>query len=154
MRNRKILHCWRNGYCHVRFSKSSLEFFRIHMWLTPLLAYAVSQYFWRPSLTAVRIRVRIWERGLVQQLAEPAIYLCLCGFMWNLGIQYNFEGQYLPLGLFFWVKMSCNIELILSAEYSTPWLLSNYILLKRVCFWVQLSQRWNIVHDYTDQHAV
>ena len=78
---------WRD--CAFRFSKSSLKFFRIHIWLTPLLAYAVSQYFWRPSLTAVRIRVRIWERGLVDHLAEPAIYLCLYGFLWSLGIQYS-----------------------------------------------------------------
>ena len=78
---------WRD--CGFRFSKSSLESFRIHIWLTPLLAYAVSQYFWRPSLTAVRIRVRIWERGLVEHLAEPAICLCLYGFLWSLGIQYS-----------------------------------------------------------------
>ena len=78
-----------DGMKRFRFSKSSLEFFRIHIWLTPLLAYAVSQYFWRPSLTAVRIRVRIWERGLVKHLAEPAIYLWLYGFLWSLGIQYS-----------------------------------------------------------------
>ena len=75
--------------CAFRFSKSSLEFFRIHIWLTPFLAYAVSQYFWRPSLTAVRICVRIWERGLVEHLAESALYLCLYGFLLILGTQYS-----------------------------------------------------------------
>ena len=71
------------------YLKAHWSFFRIHIWLTPLLAYSVPQYFWRPSLTAVRIRVRFWERGLVEHLAEPALYIYLYGFLLSLWIQYN-----------------------------------------------------------------
>lgn len=54
-------------------SNSSLKYFRIHILLTPLLAYAVLQYFCRNSLTAVKLIVRIRDRGLVEHLVEPAM---------------------------------------------------------------------------------
>ena len=60
----------------LKFSKSSLEFLRIHIWLTPLLEYVVKHYLWSDSLTAVSSLVSSKDRGLVEHLLEPAMYLC------------------------------------------------------------------------------
>jgi hypothetical protein len=57
----------------LKVSSKSLEFFNIHICLTPLLEKQVSWYFWRPVLTAVKIEVQILERGLVEKLAAPVI---------------------------------------------------------------------------------
>ena len=65
VKNRKILYCWRNEEIVPLHFIKALWFFGIHIWLTSLLEYAVLQYFWRPSLTAVRIRIKICERDLV-----------------------------------------------------------------------------------------
>jgi hypothetical protein len=73
-----------------KFSKSSLEFLRIHIRLTPLLEYAVEQYLWSDSLIAVSSLVSNKDSGLVEQLLEPEMYLCLYGFFkFNFGIQYE-----------------------------------------------------------------
>jgi hypothetical protein len=52
-----------------KFSKSSLEFLRIHIWMTP-------QYFWSDSLIAVSSLVSNKDSGLVEHLLEPAMCLC------------------------------------------------------------------------------
>jgi hypothetical protein len=59
-----------------KFCKSSLEFLRIHIWLTPLLEYAVEQNLWSDSLIAVSSLVSNKDNGLVENLLEPAMYLC------------------------------------------------------------------------------
>jgi hypothetical protein len=63
--------------CDFKFSKSSLEFLEIHIWLTPLLEYAVEQCLWSDSLIAVSSLVSNKDSGLVEHLLEPAIHLCL-----------------------------------------------------------------------------
>jgi hypothetical protein len=60
-----------------KFSKSSLEFLRIHTWLTPFLEYAVKQYLWSDSLIAVSSLVSNNDSGLLEHSLEPAMYLCL-----------------------------------------------------------------------------
>ena len=68
----------------------SLEFFSIHIWLTPLLEWLVAQYLWRPVLIAVKIDVKSWDdKGLVVHLEDPAIKRCLYGHLCNLGVQYK-----------------------------------------------------------------
>jgi hypothetical protein len=54
-----------------KFSKSSFEFLRIHIWLIPLLEYAMEQYFWSDSLIAVSSLVSNKDSGLVEHLLEP-----------------------------------------------------------------------------------
>ena len=65
-------------------SNNSFEFLRILIWFTPLLEYAVSQYFWRPCLIYVSSVVRRIDRGLVEHLVEPAMNWCLYGFCESL----------------------------------------------------------------------
>ena len=57
------------------------------VYFTPLLEYAVLQYNCRSSLTVVRILVSNTERGFVEHFDDPAIYLCLYGFLWHSGIK-------------------------------------------------------------------
>jgi hypothetical protein len=45
---------------------------RIHIWLTPLLEYAVEQYLWSDSLIAVSSLVSSKDSGLAEHLLEPA----------------------------------------------------------------------------------
>jgi Leucine-rich repeat (LRR) protein len=61
----------------LKFSKSSFEVLRIHIWLTPLLEYAVEQYLWSDSLIVVSSLVSNKDSGLVEHLLEPAIYICI-----------------------------------------------------------------------------
>jgi hypothetical protein len=56
-----------------KFSKSSFEFLRIHIWLTPLLEYAVEQYLRSDSLIAVSSLVSNKDSGLVEHLLEHFI---------------------------------------------------------------------------------
>jgi hypothetical protein len=60
-----------------KFSRSSFGFLRIHIWLTPLLAYTVAQHIRSLSFTAVNIFVRSTDRGFVEHVLEPAMNLCL-----------------------------------------------------------------------------
>ena len=64
----------------LRIWSRSFEFFNIHIWLTKRYITV----FWRPSLTVGSI-VSNLERGLVEYLDEPAIYLSLyvhlCSFL-------------------------------------------------------------------------
>ena len=74
-----------------RDSRSSFEFLRIHISLTPLLEKLVSQYFCRPSLTSVRIDVNKTESGFVEHLADPAIKRCLYGSL--VKFRYPVQGR-------------------------------------------------------------
>jgi hypothetical protein len=58
-----------------KFSKSSLEFLRIQIWLTPFLYYVEEQYLLSDSLIAVDSLVSSKNKGLVEHLLEPEIYL-------------------------------------------------------------------------------
>ena len=67
-----------------------VEFFRIHMLLTPLRLVLVLQYLTNPSFMVLRTLVRMHERSFVVHLLEPAINLCLYGDLCNLGVQYRY----------------------------------------------------------------
>ena len=54
-----------------------VEFFRIHMLLTPLRLVLVLQYLTNPSFMVFRSLVRRHNRSFVVHLLEPAINLCL-----------------------------------------------------------------------------
>ena len=51
------------------------------------MEFALSQYFWRPSLTVDSIVVSYLERGLVEHLEEPDIDLSLYGHLCSFDIQ-------------------------------------------------------------------
>ena len=74
----------------LRYFNNSFEFLRIHIWLIPLIEWAVSQYLWRTCLIFVSSFVRRMDRGLVEHLDEPAMNLCLYGFLCIFGIQYMY----------------------------------------------------------------
>jgi hypothetical protein len=61
---------------NFKFSEGSLALLRIHIWLTPLLEYAVEQDLWIDSLIAVSSLVSSKDKGLVEHLLEPSMYLC------------------------------------------------------------------------------
>jgi hypothetical protein len=49
-------------------------FLRIHIWLIPLLEYVVEQYLWSAWLFSSLVGSK--DRGLVEHLLEPAMYIC------------------------------------------------------------------------------
>ena len=61
----------------LRLSNSYFVFLRIHIWLIPLLEWAVWLYFWRPCLICVSSFVSRMGKGLVEHFDEPAINPCL-----------------------------------------------------------------------------
>ena len=67
-----------------------VEFFRIHMLLTPLWLVLVLQYLTNPSFTVLSTLVRRHDRPFVIHLLEPAINQCLYGDLCNLGVQYRY----------------------------------------------------------------
>ena len=66
-----------------------VEFFRIHMLLTPLRLVLVLQYLTNPSFMVLSTLVRRHDRSFVVHLLEPAINLCLYDLC-NLGVQYRY----------------------------------------------------------------
>ena len=67
-----------------------VEFFRIHMLLTPLRLVLVFQYLTNRSFMALSSLVRRHDRSFVVHLLEPAINRCLYGNLCNLGVQYRY----------------------------------------------------------------
>jgi hypothetical protein len=49
----------------------------IYIWLTLLLEYAAEEYLWSDTLIAVISLVSSKDRGSLEQLLEPVVYLCL-----------------------------------------------------------------------------
>ena len=91
--------CWKsNVWADVAVGTSSwssddnklVEFFRIHMLLTPLRLVLVLQYLTNPSFMVLSTLVRRHDRSFVVHLLEPAINLCLYGDLCNLGVQYRY----------------------------------------------------------------
>ena len=63
-----------------------VEFFRIHMLLTPLRLVLVLQYLTNPSFMVLSTLVRRHYRSFVVHLLESAINRCLYGDLCNLGV--------------------------------------------------------------------
>ena len=96
--------CWKsNVWIDVTVRRSSwsgddnklVEFFRIHMLLTPLRMVLVLQYLTNPSFTVLSSLVRRHGRSFVVHLMEPAINLCLYGNLCNFGVHAVQIGQIL-----------------------------------------------------------
>ena len=67
-----------------------VEFFRIHMLLTPLRLVLVMQYFTNPFFMVLSSLVKMHDRSFVIHALEPAINRCLYGDLYSLGVQYRF----------------------------------------------------------------
>ena len=67
-----------------------VEFFRIHMLLTPLRLVLVLQYINNPSFMVLNTLVRRHDRSFVVHLLEAAIKRCLYGDLCNLSVQYRY----------------------------------------------------------------
>ena len=66
-----------------------VEFYRIHMLVTPLRLSRVLLYLTNPSSMVLSSLVRRHGRSFVVHLLEPAINQCLYGDLCNLGVQYR-----------------------------------------------------------------
>ena len=67
-----------------------VEFFRIHMLLTPLWLVLMLQYLTNPTFMVLSTLVRRHDRSFVIHLLEPSINRCLSGDLCHLGAQYNY----------------------------------------------------------------
>ena len=67
-----------------------VEFFKIHMFFTPLRLISVAQYRISPSLMVDSNVVRIHDKSLVVHLLEPAIKRCLKRVLCSFGVQYRY----------------------------------------------------------------
>ena len=66
-----------------------VEFFRIHVLLTPLQLVLGLRYLANPPFTVLSSSVRKHDRSLVSHFLEPAINRCLYGDLCNVGVQYR-----------------------------------------------------------------
>ena len=64
-------------------NKKLVEFFRIHMLLTPLQLVIVLQYLTNLSFMVLSVLVRRCDRSFVTHLLEPAINQCLYGDLYK-----------------------------------------------------------------------
>ena len=70
-----------------------IEFFRIHMLLTPLRVVLVLQYLTNPLFMVIMVLsslLRRYDRSFFIHSLELAISLCLYGDLCNLGVQYRY----------------------------------------------------------------